>query len=268
MSTFSDFDFNTGVQEEEEEEVMTPQKQFLLLSQSLRLPDGSSNPDLFDCPEPPPPPPAGSKEDLLSEKTEKNLNLSLCVRQAEAAASQLQPRKKSELTFASKFKLFFTKRKKEKCKTTIDKRSKSCDRDLEEICKKENKTPAIRSASCSPLKQRAEQREPQTPVASCLSLAPTEWEFHLQDALNGNTSVTSNTANTAGVGGDRKSSGYDSLEGESSSIDSNQEVSQGNTLKYALPNDNKSVNSAMQYDDISVLKNEIRRYPNILRRAY
>ena len=196
----------------------------------------------------------------------KRNNLNLCV--SEAAAIQVQPRKKSEQTFASKFRLFFSKRyKKEKCKTTIDKRSKSCDRELEESCKKEDKTPAIRSASCSPLKQR-EREAARTPVASCLSLAPTEWEFHLQDAINGNN--TSITSNTAKISGDRKSSGYDSLEGESSSIDSNQEVSQsqGNTLNYAVPTDNKSINSAMQYDDISVLKNEIRRYPNILRRAY
>ena len=261
MSTFSDFD-SPGVQGDEE--VMTPQKQFLLLSQSLRLPDGSSNPDLFDSPESPPAP-ADSQEDLMTEKT-NNINL----RVSEAVAIQVQPRKKSELTFASKLLRLFkgSKRdKKEKCKTTIDKRSKSCDRDLEEICKKDNKTPAIRSASCSPLKQR--DRDPRTPVVSCLSLAPTEWEFHLQDAINGNTSNTSNNAGTAGTGGDRKSSGYDSLEGESSSIDSNQEVREAATVKYAVPNDNKIIsNTAMQYDDISVLKNEIRRYPNILRRAY
>ena len=124
----------------------------------------------------------------------------------------------------------------------------------------------MRSASCSPLKQR--ESEVGTPVASCVSLVPTEWEYsHLQDTLNGNTRLSAVTT-------DRKSSGYDSLEGENSSVDSSQEVCDGfiqlnsGTLKYAVPNDNKNTDRALDYDDISALKDEIRRYPNILRRAY
>ena len=261
MSTFSVFDgrfSNSPNIPGEESEVMTPQKQFLLLSQSLRLPDGSSNPDLFD---------SDKNENFV---TENSYEASVTVIDTELnVASEVTQRKKSELTFAAKLlRLFSSKRnKKEKCKNTIDKRSKSCDRELEENCKKDNKNlQAMRSASCSPLKQR--QSEAGTPVASCVSLVPTEWEYsHLQDTLNGNTRLSAVTT-------DRKSSGYDSLEGENSSVDSSQEVCDGfiqlnsGTLKYAVPNDNKNTDRALDYDDISALKDEIRRYPNILRRAY
>ena len=262
MSTFSDTDGGlprpsvSGLEERAEEEIITPQKQFLLLSQSLRLPDGSSNPDMFD-----PDPGTDRNENLISEVTDPG-GLSLVVTQ------DLTHTKKSELTFAGKlWRLFSSKRnKKEKRRNTIDKRSKSCDRDLEESCKKENKKlEAIRSASCSPVKARHNQTGGGT---SCLSLVPTEWEYsHLQDTLNGNTRLTDPPP-------DRKSSGYDSLEGENSSIDSSHEVCDGfikfngNTLRYAVPSDNKNHERVLDYDDISALKDEIRRYPNILRRAY
>ena len=75
--------------------------------------------------------------------------------------------------------------------------------------------------------------------------------------------------------GDRKSSGYDSLEGESSSLDSspdsNEILFNRNTTDtvpsdYALPSDQKD--NAMHYDEVNKLKMEIKRHPNILHGAY
>ena len=75
--------------------------------------------------------------------------------------------------------------------------------------------------------------------------------------------------------GDRKSSGYDSLEGESSSLDSshdnNEIMFNGNgkdtiSSDYAVPSDQKD--NVMAYDEVNLLKMEIKRHPNILRRAY
>jgi len=137
---------------------------------------------------------------------------------------------------------------------------------------------------------------------STLSLAPTEWEFQNgteEDERNGNKKREDeegkcpkydqryNSQPSAGRHAflpasslqelslqreDRKSSGYDSLEGESSSLDSsndNNELLNGNlhaAIEYAVPSDQKE---ALQcYDEVNQLKMEIKRHPNILRREY
>ena len=143
---------------------------------------------------------------------------------------------------------------------------------------------------------------------STLSLAPTEWEF--QNGTEEDDERNGNAKTEVGNGGslqpkydqrynlqpsagrhaflpasslqelslqrdDRKSSGYDSLEGESSSLDSsndNNELLNGNVhhntptaIEYAVPSDQKE---ALQYDEVNQLKMEIKRHPNILRREY
>ena len=74
---------------------------------------------------------------------------------------------------------------------------------------------------------------------------------------------------------DRKSSGYDSLEGESSSLDSSQDnnevIFNGNCQDtipsyYSVPSDQKD--NDIPYDEVNILKMEIKRHPNILHRAY
>ena len=69
---------------------------------------------------------------------------------------------------------------------------------------------------------------------------------------------------------DRKSSGYDSLEGESSSLDSehlNNELNlKSGTLQYSVPSDQQD--SGLHYDTVSRLKMDIKRHPNILRPDY
>merc|ERR1712183_1245222 len=120
---------------------------------------------------------------------------------------------------------------------------------------------------------------------STLSLAPTEWEFQNgteEDERNGNKKEEEgrrpkydqryNSQPSAGRHAflpasslqelslqreDRKSSGYDSLEGESSSLDSsndNNELLNGNlhaATDYAVPSDQKE---ALHYDEVNQLK--------------
>jgi len=181
-------------------------------------------------------------------------------------------------------RLFSSKRNKNKIST--DKRSQSCDRELESsVVSKSKSKKDVRSTSASPLKSRHRKKNAKkdykeveqciTPV-SCLSLAPTEWEYQdqVQDVVNGNVGVYQRRQQQSG---DRKSSGYDSLEGESSSLDSSHDVSENsvmmmvngnNTVKYAVPSDNTNIDNIINYDDVTALKMEIKRHPNILRQAY
>ena len=227
-------------------EPMTPQKQFLLLSQSLRHPDGSSNPDVS----------SKTPEDEVMVEDIINCN----NQEPSVIEEEVKPKKKSEMTFAARLlRLFSYKKSKNKNPEHSSKRSQSCDRQLEKTVLKNDRSI---SASSSPLKQRHKMKSKDdiamTPV-SCLSLAQsTEWEYQMkQDQDNANSRP-----------GDRKSSGYDSLEErENSSLDSSHDIMDnvtdmlGNTLNYAVPSDVNTNN----YDDIHQLKMDISRHPNILR---
>jgi len=336
-------------------EPMTPQKQFLLLSQSLRHPDGSSNPDLnLAIPANRSP---GNGQSSSDQEDDFHFNLTTYAdtmngnheQQAnlpcnmESNISEVKPKKKESNNIASKLmRLFGSTRKKNQNKIN-ERRSKSCDRELDETMPlyKEQIRKDFHSASSSPLKHRdkhkkdksktnkfsnkdkANKKAKEAPnmmdvsaTPSTLSLAPTEWEYQMQeDEANGNNGAR-NCSNvqpssngyhsyeqrslndlhyTSQLGqnsylqqrmvmhetlprnqqGDRKSSGYDSLEGESSSLDSSQDYNEimlnGNgkdtiSSVYAVPSDQKD--GMMQYDDVDILRMEIKRHPNILRRAY
>ena len=283
MSTFSNQSEVSPVTDTKENEPMTPQKQFLLLSQSLRHPDGSSNPDLTSGRSPGNGQSSSDQEDeVAKDLLDDNDNSNEIINTNDSNVKQI---KKNELTFAARLmRLFSSKRNKNKIFS--EKRSQSCDRELETspVEKKTKSKKDVRSASASPLKQRQKKKngrkeksdqECLTPV-SCLSLAPTEWEFQVQDVVNGNGGGYQRQKQTVSQSGDRKSSGYDSLEGESSSLDSSNDISDtslivinGNsTIKYAVPNDITNNENTINYDDITALKMEIKRHPNILRQAY
>ena len=286
MSTFSNQSEVSPVTDTKDNEPMTPQKQFLLLSQSLRHPDGSSNPDLTAGRSPGNGQSSSDQEDELAKNLmDDNDN---CNEIINANESNVKRMKKNELTFAARLmRLFSSKRNKNK--SFSEKRSQSCDRELETgpVEKQTKSKKDVRSASASPLKQRQKKKNARkekrdqecvTPV-SCLSLAPTEWEFQVQDDVNGNLDDRERgyqRQRQVQNSGDRKSSGYDSLEGESSSLDSSNDISDtslivinGNsTIKYAVPNDITNNDNTINYDDITALKMEIKRHPNILRQAY
>lgn len=336
-------------------EPMTPQKQFLLLSQSLRHPDGSSNPDLnLVLPAKRSP---GNGQSSSDQEDEIHLNLTTYTdaingnqndqvnrfEGSESNISEVKPKKMVSNNFASKLMRLFGSTRKKNLNKIDERRSKSCDRELEETMPKykEQLHKDFRSASSSPLKRTEKHKKDKTKTnklsnkdkankkqkdvpnlmdvsatPSTLSLAPTEWEYQMQeDEANGNNgprncgnvqtpvngylSYEQQSVNgqqfTSQPGrnsflqqrmvmhetlqrnqqGDRKSSGYDSLEGESSSLDSshdnNEIMFNGNgkdtiASDYAVPSDQKD--NTMLYDDVNILKMEIKRHPNILRRAY
>jgi len=318
-----------------DDEPLTPQKQFLLLSQTLRHPDGSSNPDLnlvaiSDMKRSP-----GNGQSSSDQEDEIRLNLTTytdavngnqnepCNRSvgSELPVSEAKPKKKESNNIAARLLRLFGSTRKKNANKIEERRSKSCDRQLEESLPpyKEVLQKDFRSASSSPLKRTEKNKKGKTMkegkggkkgkekegslegrgTPSTLSLAPTEWEFQNgteEDERNGNKKEEEgrrpkydqryNSQPSAGRHAflpasslqelslqreDRKSSGYDSLEGESSSLDSsndNNELLNGNlhaATEYAVPSDQKE---ALHYDEVNQLKMEIKRHPNILRREY
>merc|ERR1711971_1541801 len=318
----------------EHSETMTPQKHFLLLSQTLRHPDGSSNPDLNLVPTSKRSP--GNGQSSSDQEDDINLNLTTYsdtingnqngqvnnLKPSESNQIEEKPRKKESSNLAVKLlRLFGSTRKSKNLNKAEDKRSKSCDREIEESIPQRKKVfrKDFRSASSSPLKRsekiikdnpktnklsnkdknkKVKELNPEsgamTPTQSTTSLLSTEWEFELrEDQANGNCgdrnqtkqhtnqrerrnvplqrSVQQMDLRQQAKQGDRKSSGYDSLESSSldSSNDNNELVVTPDNDKvpeeYAVPNDYKE---GMQYDEVDILKMEIRKHPNILRRAY
>ena len=316
-----------------DDEPLTPQKQFLLLSHTLRHPDGSSNPDLnlaaiADMKRSP-----GNGQSSSDQEDEIRLNLTTytdavngnqnepCNRSvgSELPVSEAKPKKKESNNIAARLLRLFGSTRKKNANKVEERRSKSCDRQLEESLPpyKEVLQKDFRSASSSPLKRTEKNKKGKTVkggkkgkekegslegrgTPSTLSLAPTEWEFQNgteEDERNGNNKKEEegrrpkydqryNSQPSAGRHAflpasslqelslqreDRKSSGYDSLEGESSSLDSsndNNELLNGNlhaAIEYAVPSDQKE---ALHYDEVNQLKMEIKRHPNILRREY
>jgi len=330
-------------------EPMTPQRHFLLLSQSLRHPDGSSNPDLnLVLPAKRSP---GNGQSSSDQEDEINIKVTTYTDTIngnksdqgndrdgiESVLIEDKPKKGVSNNFAAKLMRLFGSTRKKNLNKIDEKRSKSCDRDLEENIPKykEHLHKDFHSASSSPLKRTEKHKKLKTKTniekpkksqrdipnlmdvsatPSTLSLAPTEWEYQMQeDEANGNhgTRNQNYAQNLANEGlslkqmsqkipqftsepvqnsylqqrivmhetlqrnqqGDRKSSGYDSLEGESSSLDSSHDshemmfnVISQDASGYAVPSDQKD--NVLPYDDVNILKMEIRRHPNILHGAY
>merc|ERR550525_1461366 len=157
-----------------DDEPLTPQKQFLLLSHSLRHPDGSSNPDLnlattaiSDMKRSP-----GNGQSSSDQEDEIRLNLTTytdavngnqneaCNRSVGSSeqlqVSEAKPKKKESNNIAARLlRLFGSTRKKNGSKID-ERRSKSCDRQLEEAALPKNKEVLqkdFRSASSSPMKR-------------------------------------------------------------------------------------------------------------------
>ena len=239
----------------EDTEAMTPQKQFLLLSQSLRTPDGSSDPDL-----------ASRLEDRDNGNCDENYNENDAMENGNDAMENdndhapIENVPKPKLTFAARLLRLFGSRR-HKTQPRPGERSQSWDRELgaggQEPAQARRLHKEARCASSSPGKQRQARRmkrkeKEKGDTVSCLSLAPTEWEF--SEARRQPPQQQA----------DRKSSGYDSLdspEGESSSLDSSSEPVYP-APAYAVPHQPVS---SLHYDEVTQLKMEIRRHPSILR---
>ena len=244
----------------EDTEPMTPQKQFLLLSQSLRAPDGSSDPDLASRLEDRE---NGNCEDNCEDNDDMENDNEATENDNDAMenGNDHDPMDvpKPKLTFAARLLRLFGSRR-HKAQPRPGERSQSCDRQLEaggqEPAQARRLHKEARCASSSPGKQRQARRQKRKEkekgdTVSCLSLAPTEWEF-------------SEARRPPQQQADRKSSGYDSLdspEGESSSLDSSSEPVYP-APAYAVPH---QAASSLHYDEVTQLKMEIRRHPSILR---
>ena len=400
--------------------LMTPQRQFQLLNQTLRRPDGSSNPDI-DLVTPAAEPPAATlntnsgiaprvppakrspgsgqsssdhdeeEESLLppvlpppqpaDDDNNEALSKSATVSPSSPVTNKKESRgggggKKRDMSHLAfmLMRLFGSSRGKKSSKNKAgEKRSKSCDRELDSMAKATQPPlpPPAKSASSSPLKrydrktvgataaaavasngllssnkkqwpktkEAAEEEDRMTP--SRLSL-DTEWEFQAQEQhrppgdlqddqdeeVNGNSSnflldYLAGEQEAAAAGDprlattyayaavlqrqERKSSGYDSLEGENSSLDSSgNNNNSGNSVASSTDvsprglltggcnpwtnvyRDNNSLATTMdshtyrtpvggdqQYaqlyaelDEIALLKMEINRHPDILNKNY
>ena len=255
-------------------ETVSPETQFLMLSQSLRqtqetekldisLHDNSSSLENNDS-------------TILDNYDENEMNFHNQNVISRDLNKNVTKTKENEITFASKLMKFF------KINRSKKKRSKSYDKELDRGLDETS-----RSSSLSPLD--AITKDPRvkgeklpnvdicvTPV-SCLSLDHTEWEFQVQSEPCADPRREERLTS-----GDRKSSGYDSLEGEeSSSLESSHDifenflifsppgkmdVANGNvgTVKYAVPRDNNHLNddNVSNYDEISALRKDIGRSSN------
>lgn len=234
-------------------ELITPQKQFLILSQSLRHPDGSSNPELnvisnSEKPMQRSPGNGRSSSDLENDNatiavTSPNnnsapmmpiMNIGSTVENVEKPSEIMTSDKKSS-KFSFRFLRFFgsTRSKKSASDNGGQRRAKSVDRKVENSQVQKVMQAEVRSSSSSPMamqKSTANNAPPLTNIEdpSMLSAISTEWEFEPQeDEANGNATGSTLFENILiqkkSVSKDRKSSGYDSLGGdESSSLDSNE----------------------------------------------
>ena len=254
---------------------LTPQKQFLYLAQSLRHPDGSSNPELHISSETLPEPsqqrlPGNGRES--PELIEDNIRV---AKEESCQIADVEKQSKKPARFAFRFlKIFGSTRKLDSNKA----RSKSCER--KDLNRDQLFRGSLRSACSSPnVKDKSKEVTVALPTPSEMSIS-TEWEFQnnddddskVQDNRNGNIAqqqrmlaslfdVNGKLTATPGpaVKTDRKSSGYDSLGGDSSSLDSNQEAE----VPYATPqipavNVSPKDLQIVQYDEIDILRMEQR----------
>ena len=262
LQTFKDFEqLQNQKNDLEMNEKMTPQKNFQLLSEHLRHPDGSSNPELNHVVE--------QKMDEKAERSpgngrsssdqENDNSIEASVKNSEnnnPAPSELDMSKKSSKFGFKFFKLFKRNRPKSTERTTVP-------------------IPTLET------KEELKKEDP-----AMLSAISTEWEFEPQDETNGNT--TPFFEHIWKKPKDRKSSGYDSLGGdESSSLDSNETTAaatkqplqtqpiklskeMNNTLakaffsrpasihpEYAKPTDFYGMN-IRQYDELDIIRMEQR----------
>ena len=337
---------NTNSSPKPVEEPLTPQKQFLLLSQTLRRPDGSSNPDIDLVPPAKRSPGSGQSssdpEEDRSHTTTQPASEKIISVPAPEPVLKKDPGKKRELSNIALLLLrIFGSSRKKSAKKTEDKRSKSCERELELPAPSSAPGKSIKSASSSPLKRtdrrdrtktdKGSEKQSQKPDRSdtvsinpsTLSLA-TEWEFQCreQDELNGNHEdewdgrIQDGWDDRLLQGGvssfvpadvayqyssvlqrqERKSSGYDSFDGENSSLDSGNgnPADRGSDagglyggVYRAVEHNNRSTTLGnrsadrgtrfveydvaplySELDEITLLKLEIGRHPDILNQNY
>jgi hypothetical protein len=167
-------------------EAMTPQKNFFLLSQSLRHPDGSSNPELNIQPEnktqrSPGNGRSGSEDDLNRDNDCQHNNNFEQQQDEDDELDVKEPEPSRSKRFGLRFlKIFSSTRQKSSSnnKTEEIKRSKSCDRKLEENQKNSEKisnskkqsrssssSPALKSSNkLSIFKNGGQKNQPQTNV--------------------------------------------------------------------------------------------------------
>ena len=242
LQTFKDFE-QLQNQKNDLEMKLTPQKNFQLLSEHLRHPDGSSNPELNHVVEQKGERSPGNGRSSSDQENDNSIEV---VQETSENNNPEETKKSSKFGFKF-FKLF--KRN----------RAKSTERTI-------------------PIIETKEELKKEDPVM--LSAISTEWEFEPQDETNGNT--TPFFEHIWKKPKDRKSSGYDSLGGdESSSLDSNEAKQQpqqpiklskemNNTLakaffsrpaaihpEYAKPNDFYGMN-IRQYDELDIMRMEQR----------
>ena len=314
---------------------ITPQRQFLLLAQSLRHPDGSSNPELNKfvpklpqgesaIPSKRSPGNGRSSSDMEDDIANENEEAGDANGNNQQPSSVEGAPEKKKSSFGSRFlRLFGSTRKLNKSGGSG--RSKSCERSAaannngkvewthskfnigirpatsSPNIKSSEKTRSGREKRGSSSRSHGQLPPPDSSMVtpSTLSIS-TDWEYQEQqknDSNNGrsvgssgffgkhlmSSSTQNKTANNKSVK-DRKSSGYDSLGGESSSLDSNQGSPMSNDaaandddddtllLKqkllrcsdlesnprdppYATPNDNVQI---IQYDELDILRMEHR----------
>ncbi|QQP52615.1 Uncharacterized protein FKW44_004817, partial [Caligus rogercresseyi] len=255
-----------------------PQKQFKLLGESLRHPDGSSNPelsqkelsDLYNNNNT-----IDQSEGLMNDSVEE-INGNTVLSNDKELKNSFSKKEPSRFSFRI-FRFFKSKNKDDSS------RSKSCERArfldnnkvLGLISKKSSSS---RSASPS---VAAKTSSPDTEsVAPSVMSMDTEWEYQQQQQQHQTQSCnfpnypppSSYACNVVkyGVTGDRKSSGYDSIGGESSSLDSNEDglppVSQAPPMG-GHPDSSDSISSSvykypspllMEYDERDILRMEAR----------
>jgi hypothetical protein len=240
-------------------EIITPQKQFLLLSQSLRHPDGSSNPELHNATDavvPQRSPGNGrSSSDMEEDNKINDISMdsnngntvddtspaSVCNNNCPVVAESETKVTKTKEGFGFRFLRLFTSTRHKKNNSQNDKRSKSCERKLDNPRLQTLTENQVRSASSSPMIKKLDQPQQTTFEDPAMLSISTEWEFEPQeeDSQNGNmpscfdhiliqnSSSSSSNINKGIIKNkvvkDRKSSGYDSVGGdESSSLDSNE----------------------------------------------
>ena len=326
---------------------LTPQKQFQLLSQSLRHPDGSSNPELNVIPgnddnnqAPQRSPGNGrSSSDMEEEPPINNNNPEMTLdaispnnNSNPICDNQVKP-DKPKSGFGMRFLRIFSStrgskssKKHQMQRESEAKRSKSCENRGDRVNRPMNSMGQARSASNSPAvtdrvkirtkpsesklakEEKSEHRRSgilrgfrnSNPVRkeveevkkieatpSTMSIS-TEWEFQGQDEdkkhefdcedpddmLDDLNNIQNSfnhlmfNHNHKKVSKDRKSSGYDSLGGESSSLDSNQEIDRSpNGLKrrsgarqellqnqYSIPNDGNANLPILQYNEADIMR--------------
>ncbi|XP_040570615.1 uncharacterized protein [Lepeophtheirus salmonis] len=301
------------------QDLLSPQKQFKLLGQSLRHPDGSSNPELnneqhtisdlynnnnsdSNGKERSPGNGQSDPEEINGNCNDRSIEVPDEVVEEEEEEVKEAFSKKETSRFSFRIFKFFKSNKNnnnsQKGGNTNNNgshpRSKSCERhrflENNKVLGLLSKKTASRSETASPVIKAPDTES----VAPSVMSMDTEWEYQQQSQSQQQTSFLYpqppppyvNTKYGV-VSGDRKSSGYDSIGGESSSLDSNEDAQLhrssssshqpgGVTLKsssssscssvlkssfsnnYAVPSSSTTSPLVLEYDELDILRMESR----------